>query len=257
VIPNLQDLTLEKYLETADLHSLLIKLGAQNVDLLIGEIKHFTLKEAKKRDKIVLNYFGKDGVEKIVNAIVTQLTSPPKLKPNAQILDMGAGSGFFTKRVSDKLKKVLPKASFYAMDATPAMLLALAKKTDMIALFFGIAENISGSIQNAKKYSDIPEHFDAVFSTLMMHHCPNIGRVFKSLRQALKSSGRAVVVDLCTHPFTEFKEEMGDLHLGFNPKNIRKTAKNVFSKVSVRKLSGICCESSDRWAELFIATMKP
>jgi SAM-dependent methyltransferase len=244
-------------LETVDLPSLLLELGAQNIILLVEEIKHFTEKEAEKRDKIVLSYFGEDGVKQIVDSIATRLTSPPKLKTKAQVLDMGAGSGFFTTRVAHKLKESLPQASFYAMDATPAMLLALARKTNLIVPFFGIAENIAGSIQNAKKYADIPAHFDAVFSTLMLHHCPDVEKVFQSLRQVLKSSGKAVVVDLCTHPFTEFREEMGDHHLGFNPEQIRKTAKKVFSKVSVEKLPGICCESSGRCAELFIATMKP
>jgi len=253
----LRGLTLEKYLETVDLPSLLRELEAQNINLLVREVQHFTMKEAEKRDKIVLGYFGEDGVKQIVGAIVTRLISQPKLKLAAQVLDMGAGSGFFTTRVALKLKKLLPQASFFAMDATPAMLLALARKTDGIIPFFGIAENIAGSIQNAKKYADVPSHFDAVFSTLMLHHSPAINKVFESLRHVLKSSGKAVIVDLCKHPFTEFREEMRDFHLGFDLEQIKETAKRVFSKVSVEKLPGICCESSGRYAELFIATMKP
>jgi len=253
----LRSLTLARYLETTDLRSLLLELGAQNIELVVEEIKHFTEKEAEKRDKIVLDYFGKNGVEQIVGAIATQLTSPPKLKPNAQILDMGAGSGFFTTKAAHKLKKHLPNASFYAMDATPAMLLALAKKGGEITPFFGIAENIAGSIRNAKKYTEVPAQFDAVFSTLMLHHCPDVYKVFQSLRQVLKRSGKAVIVDLCTHPFTEFRAEMGDLHLGFEPEEVKKTARKVFSRVSVEKLPGICCESSGRCAELFVATMRP
>ncbi len=251
-------LTLEKYLEKVDLHSLLSELGAQNIDLLVGEIRHFTENEARKRDKIVLGYFGQDGVKQIVDSLVTCLNSPPKLMATAQILDMGAGSGFFTTRVSHKLKERLPNASFYAMDATPAMLLAMArKKGDGIAPFFGIAENIAGSMQKAKKYAAVPKRFDAVFSTLMLHHCPDVNKVFRSLREVLKFNGKAVIVDLCTHPFTEFREEMGDFHLGFDHEEIRKAARESFSNVSVKKLPGICCESSGRCAELFIATMKP
>jgi len=249
-------LTLEKYLEKVDLHNLLRELGAQNIDILAREIRHFTMKEAEKRDKIVLSYFGEDGVKLIVDEIVTRLTSPPRLKTNAQVLDMGAGSGFFTTRVANRLRKRLPHASFFAMDATPAMLLALTEKTDMITPFFGIAENIAGSIKNAKEYVEVPDRFDAVFSTLMLHHCPDVNKVFRSLRRVLSSTGKAVMVDLCTHSFTEFREEMGDLHLGFDPEEIRKVAKKTFSKVSVEKLLGICCESSGRCAELFIATMK-
>jgi len=254
---SLHGLTLEKYLETADLPSLLHELGAQNIDVLVGEIRHFTEREAEKRDKIVLGYFGEDGVKRIVDTIVTFISSPPKLQTRAKILDMGAGSGFFTTRVAHRLKELLPHASFYALDATPAMLLALARKKDMITPFFGIAENIAESIKNAKRYADVPKRFDAVFSTLMLHHCTDVDRVFQSLRKVLKNSGKAAIVDLCTHPFIEFKEEMGDLHLGFEPEEIRKSARKVFSKVSVKKLPGICCSNSGRSAELFIARMKP
>jgi len=253
----LTKLSLEEYLEAANLQELLHELGAQNADLLVKEISHFTIKEAEKRDKIVLGYFGVDGVNKIIDSIITGLNSTPKLKPNAKILDMGAGSGFFTARIAPKVRKLVPTASFYAMDATPAMLSALEKKREAITPFFGIAENIAGSIERAKKYATIPKRFDVVFSTLMLHHCPDIDKVFKSVRQVLKPGGKAVIVDLCTHTFTEFQNEMSDVHLGFDPNVILKATKEVFSEVTIEKLPGICCSSSGRSAELFVAVLKP
>jgi len=246
-----------RYLKTVDLPKLLHKLGVQDVDLVAREIHHFTKKEAEKRDKIVLNYFGEDGVKRIVNSIANCLSTRPKLTPDAKVLDMGAGSGFFTVRVAHQAKKLLPNVSFYAMDATPAMLLALEKKEEAVTPFFGIAENIIGSIRIAGNYAVIPKRFDALFSTLMLHHCPDINKVFRSVRQALKTTGKAVIVDLCTHPFTEFRDDMGDVHLGFDPEQIEQAADRAFSKVAVRKLPGICCSSSGRSAELFIATLKP
>lgn len=250
-------LTLERYLQTVALTDLLRQLGGENVDFLVKEITHFTRKEAERRDKIVQGYFGKAGIDRIVDSIVTRLNSSPKLMPTARVLDAGAGSGFFTVKVATKVKAILPKATFFAMDATPAMLLTLEKKRGGIIPFFGIAENIPGSIKAAKSYAVLPERFDAVFSTLMLHHCQHINKVFKSVRQVLKASGKAVIVDMCTHPFAEFKEEMGDVHLGFDPDQIEKAAEKVFSKVVVEKLPGICCQDSGRSAELFVATLKP
>lgn len=238
------------------LSDLLAELGAQNVDFIVNEIRHFTEKEAQKRDKIALGYFGEKIVRQIVDSISIRLSMSPKLKQTARILDMGAGSGFFTARIASKLRRYLPHASLYAMDATPAMLLALARKRKRLIPFFGIAENISGSIRKAQEYARIPRQFDAVFSTLMLHHCPNINEVFKSVRQVLKPNGKAVIVDMCTHSFTEFRNEMGDVHLGFDPEQIEQAAGKVFSKVTVEKLPGICCSSSGRCAELFVATMK-
>jgi len=221
---------------------------------LLETIKHFTLKEAEKRDKILTDYFGEKGINLIVKTITAHLLdSEPKLKPDAKILDVGAGSGLFTVKVAEKVKKKLPKASFYAMDATPIMLKMIAQKTSEVQPFLGVAENISKSVQIARKSLNLPLKFDAVFSTLMLHHCGDVGKVFKSMREALKTNGKAVVIDMCKHDFTEFKEEMGDVHLGFEVAEIKKAAKTVFSNVSVDKLPGICCSSSGRSAELFVA----
>jgi ubiquinone/menaquinone biosynthesis C-methylase UbiE len=234
---------------------LLEELGASNIEMLMEGIKHFTEKEAEKRDKIVLNYFGEEGVKRITEAVVNRLLSPPKLKNDAKILDVGAGSGFFTIKVADKLRQHLSKASFYAMDITPAMLKVLAIKATNIVPFLGIAENITESIKHARKYLNIPEKFDAIFSTLTLHHCLNIEKVFESIKKALNNDGKAVVVDICEHPFEEFREELGDIHLGFNPLLIKKIAEKFFPNVHVEKMAGICCECSGRSAELFVAYM--
>lgn len=66
-----------------------------------------------------------------------------------------------------------------------------------------------------------------------------------------------MIVDLCTHSFTEFREEMGDVHLGFDPEQIERAAGRSFSEATVEKLPGIHCSSSGRSAELFVATLKP
>jgi len=249
--------TFEEYLKNVKLQKLLEELKVPKIETLMEGVKHFTEKEAERRDKIVLSYFGEDGIERIVGSIVQSLLSPPKLRGNAKVLDVGAGSGFFTLKVVDKLRQHLPEASFYAMDLTPAMLQVLIRKTSEVTPFLGVAENVLGSVEHARKYLDVPEKFDAIFSTLMLHHCLDIERVFESFRKAVEVDGKAVVVDLCKHPFEEFKEEMGDLHLGFEPELIKKKAEKHFSKVQEKKIPGICCTNSGRSAELFTMLMMP
>lgn len=249
--------TFKEYLKDIELQKLLENLGVPNVEKLIEEVKHFTEREAEKRGKIVLSYFCEEGVERIVESIVRCLLSPPKLRENAKVLDVGAGSGFFTTAVVEKLRQHLPEASFYAMDITPAMLRVLARKTSQITPFLGVAENFRGSLEYARRYLKVPEKFDAIFSTLTLHHCLDIERVFQSVNEVVNVHGKAVLVDLCKHPFKEFREDMGDVHLGFEPELIKKSAEKHFSKVQVEKMPGICCEGSGRSAELFIAFMTP
>jgi SAM-dependent methyltransferase len=250
--------SLERYLRETDMKQLLKELEVPDPKPVLEAIKHFTLREAKKRDKILMSYFGEKGINLIVNSINAHLLdSEPKLKPNAKILDVGAGSGLFTTKVAEKVKNKLPKTSFYAMDATPIMLKLIAKKASEVQPFLGVAENITKSIQIARRSIKLPLKFDAVFSTLMLHHCLDVPKVFKSMREALTANGKVVVVDLCKHPFVEFREEMGDAHLGFDVRQIKKAANTAFSHVSVGKLPGICCSSSGRSAELFVAYMTP
>ena len=143
------------------------------------------------------------------------------------------------------------------MDVTPAMLMILRRKTGEVTPFLGIAENITGSAQYARKYMKVPDRFDAIFSTLTLHHCPDIAEVFRSIKEALEGHGKAVLIDLCEHPFKEFREEMGDLHLGFNPSIIKEEAEKFFTKVNVKEIPELSCECSNRAAHLFVAYLIP
>lgn len=246
----------EKYLDQLPLQELLRDLGASDPAALAKTARHFTDKEGEKRDRIVLDYFGGEGVDRIVDTVTEFLLERPRLPANSKVLDVGAGSGFFTVRIAKKVLSEYPKTDFYAMDLTPAMLLSLSKKKAKIMPFIGIAENIKGSIEHARKYSDIPLKFDAVFSTLMLHHSTEPEKVFRSIRDVMKPNGKAVLVDLAEHEFKEFRTEMGDVHLGFKLENIQEMAWSIFPSVKVEKVSGICCECSGRSAEIFVAVMR-
>ena len=247
---------MDKYLDHVRLGELFGRLGADNAEVLAGNVQHFSVKEAEKRDQIALGYFGSSGVDRIVNSVAQLLLAPPTLKFDAAVLDVGAGSGFFTVRIAEKVRTKLPGVSFCAMDLTPAMLRSLAKKRTDITAFIGLAENIAGSIAEASKHFSVPESFDAVFSTLMLHHSSQPEMIFGSIKKVLKRDGKAVVVDMCRHGFEEFRTEMGDVHLGFEPEAVRKMVEAHFTAVSVEKLPGIRCESSGRAAEIFVASMR-
>lgn len=232
------------------------KLGAVDPQTIAKGVQHFTVKEGEKRDAIVQGYFGEEGVNRIVEAITERLISPPSLRAGSKVLDVGAGSGYFTARIGERVNRTVPNVALYAMDATPAMLLALEKKKTSITPFLGVAENIEQSIKEAVAYAEIPDMFDAVVSTLMLHHSIEPERAFESIRKILKRKGKAVVLDLCEHKFEEFKTEMGDVHLGFKLDYIQTMAKAYFSTVETEVMPGIGCSCSGRTAEIFVASMR-
>jgi ubiquinone/menaquinone biosynthesis C-methylase UbiE len=248
--------SLTEYVKSLDLEQFFKKLGASDSETIAKGVEHFTTKEAEKRDRIVIGYFGEKGANRIVEAITERLLSSPSLRTNSKVLDVGAGSGFFTTKIAERIKSKIPNAVFYAMDTTPAMLLALEKKKLDITPFLGVAENIEASVKEARAYAEIPEEFDAVISTLMLHHSAKPEKVFESIKRILAKNGKAVVLDLCEHKFEEFKTEMGDVHLGFKLDDVRKMAKAHFSEVEIEKMPGIGCSCSGRSAEIFVASMR-
>ena len=247
---------LEEYFKNVQLAQLFKRLGAGKPEILAGTVQHFTFKEGTRRDRIVVDYFGECGINQIVDTVSEFLLAEPQLAKDGRILDVGAGSGFFTAKIAKKVRAKLPNVDWYAMDLTPVMLRSLAKKNAHIAPFLGMAENIRSSIREARTFFRIPYKFDAVFSTLMLHHSLHPEKVFESIKTVLKKNGKAAVLDMFEHDFEEFKAEMGDIHLGFKPESIYEMARKQFAKVKVEKVSGIRCECSGRSTEIFIAKMQ-
>ena len=68
--------------------------------MLAKEVEHFTIKEARKRDKIVIGYFGRKGVNLIIKTLMNLLFASPQLPTNAKVLDVGAGTGFFPVKIA-------------------------------------------------------------------------------------------------------------------------------------------------------------
>lgn len=242
----------DDYFNSIDIYEFLRELNHPYMEVIMDQVRHFSEREAEERDQIVLNYLGKGGVKRIVKAIIEYLFKPPELTDYAKILDVGAGSGFFTVKIVDEVLHRLSTASFYAMDVTPAMLRVLMRRSSKIVPFIGVAENISKSIEYASKYISLPRRFDAVFSILTLHHCLDVEKVFESVGDVLMDYGKVIIVDLCEHSFEEFRGEMGDIHLGFSLPFIRECAEKFFPNVYIEKIPGICCECSGRVVELFI-----
>jgi ubiquinone/menaquinone biosynthesis C-methylase UbiE len=110
------------------------------------------------------------------------------LEPGEAVLDVGCGTG--TLAVAAK-RRVGPNGTVCGIDASPEMIARAIKKAGKahVEVVFKTAYVQALPFPNAQ--------FDAVLSTLMLHHLPRKARELcaKEMRRVLKPGGRAVVVD--------------------------------------------------------------
>lgn len=223
----------------SEVKEFLKKLGfdESSVNELIEQIEYFE-GEAPQRDDIVRDYLREECIETIVNDIVEEIL---KLnKENIKLLDVAAGSGFFTERIKKKLEERGVKADVYALDITPSMLRRLNEKG--ITPIWGVAEKIHESIEVANEHYGInaPKEFDVVLSTLAFHHFLKPEIVLKSMKSVLKESGKVIIVDILKHEHEEFKETLKDTHLGFTLEEIEGLASRIFPKVRAQYIDAYC-----------------
>jgi ubiquinone/menaquinone biosynthesis C-methylase UbiE len=109
------------------------------------------------------------------------------LRPGQVVADIGAGSGYYTRRLS---RAVGPEGSVYAVDIQPEMLQVLTRN----AAAAGITNVIPvlGSITNP----NLPEaHFDLALLVDVYHEFSHPREMMMAICRALKPGGRLVLVE--------------------------------------------------------------
>jgi ubiquinone/menaquinone biosynthesis C-methylase UbiE len=122
-----------------------------------------------------------------------RMLSLARLEPGESVLDVGCGTG--TLAIAAK-RQVGPTGAVHGIDASPAMIARATRKAQKTGLdvFFKTA------LAEALPFPD--EHFDAVVSTLMLHHLPRNARQpwAREIRRVLKPRGRVLAVDFARTP---------------------------------------------------------
>jgi len=135
-----------------------------------------------------LVWFVMFGRERIFREKVLRLA---RLEPGESVLDVGCGTG--TLAIAAK-RHVGPTGSVYAIDASPEMIARASRK----ARKAGIEVLFKSALAEALPFPDA--YFDAVLTTLMLHHLPRKARqqCAREIRRVLKPRGRVLAVDFAS-----------------------------------------------------------
>jgi ubiquinone/menaquinone biosynthesis C-methylase UbiE len=111
-----------------------------------------------------------------------------RLEPGQSVLDIGCGTGSLA--IAAK-RRVGPSGTVQGIDASPEMIARARKKAGKA----GVDVAFTNGVVESLPFPD--RHFDAVLSTLMLHHLPRAARqqCAREMRRVLKPGGRVLAVD--------------------------------------------------------------
>lgn len=116
-----------------------------------------------------------------------QITAALKLKPDMDVADIGAGTGFYSMMFA---KEVGPKGKVYAVDIAEEFLSHIRANAKQRGL-----TNITTVLCSDDSAKLPPESIDLAFICDVYHHFEHPGSTMRSIHRALRPGGELVVID--------------------------------------------------------------
>jgi predicted methyltransferase len=108
-----------------------------------------------------------------------------KLKPDAVVADIGAGTGYFAVRFAH----MVPKGKVYGLDTEADMVKYLSERATREGL-----RNLT-ALQVAPDVPQLPEKADLILLVNVYHHIESREAYFRRMQQSLRAGGRIAVID--------------------------------------------------------------
>jgi ArsR family transcriptional regulator len=143
------------------------------------------------------------------------------LPRDAVVADLGCGTGQVAGMLAARVARVI------GIDSSAAMLRSARKRLeDRPNVELLRADLAQLPVENAS--------VDAALLLLVLTYIPDISAVLSEAARILSPGGRLVIVDLLPHDRDDFRRQMGQVHPGFDPDQLRATlAASGFADVSI------------------------
>jgi ubiquinone/menaquinone biosynthesis C-methylase UbiE len=177
--------------------AIVVAMSATFVVLVVNRGSGQTAAPSSKTDSKINEPFKKPDVKEFIKKFETddrevfakrnEIVAALGIMPGMAVADVGAGTGLFTRLFAEKVGKT---GRVYAIDIAPRFLTHIAAE----AKKHGQSQVVT--VLGSQFSTNLPrESVDLVFLCDVYHHLENPEKTLASIRQALKSNGRLVVID--------------------------------------------------------------
>lgn len=166
------------------------------------------------------------------NSLRERVYSVANLRAGDIVADIGAGTGFLTEGLINKVVQVI------AIDQSDKMLEIMKNKfSGYDFIDYRVGEGSMLPIDNkAVNYA---------FANMYLHHIHDPGIAIKEIYRIIKPGGKLIITDLDEHNFEFLRREHNDHWMGFRREDIKKWFVNSgFKNVSVNCAGEKCSSDS-------------
>jgi len=162
-----------------------------------------------------------------VSTIAQTILKEVSFSKEMSIMDFGSGTGLLLSEIAPYVGEIT------AIDISSSMIDVLKSKKDKIKCPLQI-------VQMDLTTATLDRKFDAIISSMTIHHIKDTLALFKNLYSLLKDNGTIAIADLDTEDGSFHTEDTGVFHCGFDRDEFVKSAKSAgFKDIKIQDASTV------------------
>lgn len=179
---------------------------------------------------------------KNVSDIAQTILNEISFAKEMSIMDFGSGTGLLLSEIAPYVGEIT------AVDISPAMTEVLHSKMEEIKCPIQI-------VQMDLTKGSLDKKFDAIISSMTIHHIEDVLSLFQKFHSLLKEDGIIAIADLDSEDGSFHTEDTGVFHNGFDREEFIQMAKNAgFKDIKIQTASTIAKPNNNY--SVFLITAK-